>query len=116
MKTLTMAVLTASLAVTSIAPSAYAQQAPSYLQGIDAIPLDDQEMESIRGEAVPAVVIAFVARRVGIAIGAWAAVKITDMLQRKRLPTYAEYRAAFGTRTAIVLSILPSYLRPNIAQ
>lgn len=116
MKTLTMAVLTASLAVTSIAPSAYAQQTPSYLEGIDAIPLDHQEMESIRGEALPAVLITFVARRVGIAIGTWAGVKIADMLRGERLPTRAEYQAAFGRNAGLVWSLLPSLLKPKIAQ
>jgi hypothetical protein len=116
MKKLTMALMATTVMVTSIAPVANAQEAPSYLEGIDAAPMTLDEMDSVRGEAVPAVIVAMVARRVGIALGAWAGVKIADMLQQRRMPTAADYRAEFGSNAATVIRLLPSYLRPNIAR
>lgn len=116
MKTLALAVLTASLAVTSIAPAANAQSAPDFLQGINASPMTPAEMESVRGERVPPALIRFVARQVGSVLGQRAALKIEEMLMTgDRLPTYQEYRAVFGRNTAIILTLLPAALRPRIA-
>lgn len=107
---------TAMVATFAAAANANAQQTPDYLRGSSAVPMTQSEMDNIRGEAIPAFVIAFVARRVAVAVGAWAGVRIADMLRGDRLPTYAEYRAAFGPRTATVLRMMPSYLRPRIAR
>lgn len=54
--------LIAAMALTFQASVSNAETVPSFLQGIDAAPLTQSEMENVRGEAIPAIVVIAAAR------------------------------------------------------
>ena len=100
------------------APLANAEQStlPSFLSGTDARPLTAAEMGAVRGERVPAWAIKMAVKIVGSALGQTIAVKLQNLLQGSQTPTYRDYQSAFGTRAAIILSLMPPALRPQIVQ
>lgn len=87
-----------------------------YLSNVNATPLSPTDMESIRGQGLPRSVVRAAVRLVGNTLGGTAALKLEALLSGSSAPSYAQYRKAFGTKTAIVLSLLPAILKPNIAQ
>lgn len=91
-------------------------QLPSFLSGTGAAPMSAEEMREIRGEGVPRWAISAAVRIAGSALGQTVAVKLQALLSRTSAPSYRDYQRAFGTRAALILSIMPPALRPHIVQ
>ena len=116
------AALAAALVLVAPAVQAAQTQPPSFLAGTGAEPLAITEMETVRGEGLPAYVVKLVVRRVTVAVSKAAGMKIAGLFEGGRTPTYREYKAAFGTKTALVLQSLNALplpilllVKPNFA-
>ncbi len=79
--------------------------------GLEVIPR--KELEEVRGEVTPPrwLIVA-----VGKALGNKTAGKLDSFLRAVETPTYAEYKAQFGSKTAAVLALLPWYLKPTVVE
>jgi hypothetical protein len=117
-KTLPTACLAGIAAITLAGPPAIAQEAAYRLPDgvVKATPLDAAEMDAIRGQGLPSWAVKFAVTRIQKALGNAAGRKVEKLLSGSTTPTFAEYRKAFGTKTALVLSLLPEILKPKIAQ
>lgn len=82
----------------------------------NATPLTAAETEAIRGQGLPAWAVKLAITTVRSRIGFAAAARLERLLTGERVPTYKEYQKAFGTQTALLLTLLPAPLKPKIAQ
>lgn len=96
------------------ATPAHASEAPALPSG--AVALSEQQLDTIRGQGLPAWAVKLAVGRVKSVLGKAASRKLDGLLSGASLPTYADYRAAFGKSTGLVLSLLPYALQPRIAQ
>lgn len=106
--------LAALLATTTPAAAA----PPDYVTltgDVKAVALSPEEMEAIHGEGLPSWAVNAAVKAVANALGNAAGHKLEKLLSGATTPSYGEYRDAFGSKLAIVLSLLPEILKPKIA-
>ena len=106
--------LLACAALTS-ATNSVAAQSPMTAP-VNATPLTAAETEAIRGQGLPAWAVKLAIKTVRNQIGFAAAARLERLLSGDRVPTYREYQRVFGTKTAVILMLLPGPLKPKIAQ
>ena len=115
-KTPCIAAVMASLAIIGTPAAAQVEGVDQSIAAVKVTPLSQTEMEEIRGQGLPAWAVRLAVRQVNKYIGSSAGRKLERLLSGNSLPTYSEYRQAFGSKTALVLSLLPSILKPRIAE
>ena len=105
------------LAFAALASATNAAAAPSQLPApAHATPLTAAETEAIRGQGLPAWAVKLAIKTVASKVSDAAAARLERLLSGDRVPTYREYQRAFGTKTAVILMLLPGPLKPKIAQ
>lgn len=84
--------------------------------GVVANALSAEEMEVIHGEGLPKWAVNQAVKAVSRALGNAAGRQLERLLSGASTPSFAEFRNAFGTRAALVLTLLPEILKPKIAR
>lgn len=83
---------------------------------VKAVALSAEEMDAIHGEGLPSWAVNAAVRAVAKALGSAAGRKLEKLLSGATTPSFGEYRAAFGSKAALVYSLLPELLKPQIAR
>lgn len=115
-KHLILAALLAATALTTPMASADANTA-ARLAGAGFVPHSSAEASQIHGEGrVPAWVVKLAVKAVKSSISSAISLKLYNLLMRDHIPSFAEYKAVFGSKAAAVLSAIPWFLRPLVAE